>query len=200
VAKQIPWDEQTDGFISDIDEIVSKAYNIQLRSLLMNPTKYLNSKDFRTTLDGIKSEVDSYFQALLDDLKDEQAKLDSEMESATAQYKQIDSVIANKAAAARVPYVRPLLVSRTPESEESIIIEKYDESMEAFIGKLVNISNYVADMSADYKQYKLGSWIFSGAKNHVLTLNPPASPILTVENSRGIINDMLRSIETRAAK
>ncbi len=200
MAKQIPWDEQTDGFVSDLDETVSKSRGISLRSLLMNPNRYLTKKDLGTTLTGIRSDADAYFNALLDNLKDEQTKLESEMESATAQYREIDSVITTKAAAARVPYIKPLFVSRVPDKEESIVIEKYDDGLEAFVGKLVNASNYVADVSATYKQYTLGSWIFSGAKNHVLTINPPASPVLSIENSRTLINDMLSDIETRAAK
>ncbi|MDE1854892.1 MAG: hypothetical protein KGH57_01040 [Candidatus Micrarchaeota archaeon] len=200
MAKQIPWDEQTDSFISDLEDTISKAYSVSLRGLLTDPTKYLSKENFSTTLQGIRSQINSYFDALLENMKEEQAKLASEMESATAQYKAIDSVINSKAAVARVPYIKPLLVSRTASREESIVIESYDESLEAFIGKLVNVSTYVADMSADYKQYKLGSWIFSGAKNHVLTVNPPTSPVLVIENSKGIIDDMLDNIESRAAK
>ncbi len=200
MAKEIPWDEQTDGFISDIDETVTGKYNLSLRSLLINPNRYLNKKDLAATLSGIRADEASYFDSLLENLKDEQARLESEMESMTAQYKQIDSVITNKSAIARVPYIKPLFVSRSPDREESIVIDKYEESMDAFVGKLVAASNYVADVSATYKQYTLGSWIFSGAKNHVLTINPPASPVLVIENSRTIIEDMLNDVETRAGK
>ena len=200
MAKEIPWDEQTDGFISDIDEAVTGKYNLSLRSLLINPNRYLNKKDLAATLSGIRADEASYFDSLLENLKDEQARLESEMESMTAQYKQIDSVITNKSAIARVPYIKPLFVSRSPDREESIVIDKYEESMDALVGKLVAASNYVADVSATYKQYTLGSWIFSGAKNHVLTINPPASPVLVIENSRTIIEDMLNDVETRAGK
>lgn len=200
MAKQIPWDEQTDGFISDLEATVSKSRNISLRSLLMNPNKYLGKKDLGTAVEGIKKDSESYFSALLDDLKDEQAKLEVELESATAQYKEVDSVITNKSAAARVPYVKPLFVSRSPDREETIVIDKYDDGLEAFIGKLVNASNYVADMSATYKDYRLGSWVFSGARNYVLTINPPESPVLVIENSRNVLNGMLDDIAGRAGK
>ncbi|MDE1873566.1 MAG: hypothetical protein KGI04_00390 [Candidatus Micrarchaeota archaeon] len=200
MAKQIPWDEETDNFISDLDDTVSKSYSISLRSLLMNPGRYLNKKDLGTALKGIRTQSDSYFNALLDNLKDEQTKLESEMESMDAQYRAVDTVITNKSAAARVPYIKPLFVTRAPDREEAVIIEKYEENLDAFVGKLVNASNYVADVSALYKQYRLGSWIFSGAKNHVLTINPPTSPVLVIENSRAIIGDMLSDIEARSAK
>ncbi len=200
MVKQSLWDEQTDGFISDLDAAIAKAHDISFRSLLLNPGRFLNKKDIDATLKDIRSEADSYFTSLLENLKDEQTKLESEMESATAQYKQIDSVITEKSAAARVPYVRPLFVDRQQREDETILIDRYDESLEAFVGKLVSASNYVADLSATYKQYKLGSWLFSGEKNHVLTLNPPTSPVLAIENSRGVIDGMLSGIEASAGR
>lgn len=200
MAKQIPWDDETDGFISDLDAAFSKKYNMSIRSLLLNPNRYLNKKGLSTTLEGIRSDAESYFATLLDGLKDEQAKLESELDSADAQYRQVDSVITNKSAAARVPYVKPLAISRNPDREEAIIIDKYEEGLEALVGKLVNASNYVADVSGVYKQYRLGSWVFSGAKNHVLTINPPASPVLVIDNSKSVINSMLDDIESRSSE
>ncbi|MCL5239140.1 MAG: hypothetical protein M1286_01545 [Candidatus Marsarchaeota archaeon] len=200
MAKQVPWDEQTDGFVSDIDAILSKTHDISFRSLLLDPARFSSRKDLSATVSDARSETDNYFNGIMDRLKDEQAKLDSEMESATAQYKQIDSVITEKSAAARVPYVRPLFVDRQQREDETILIDRYDESLEAFVGKLVSASNYVADLSATYKQYKLGSWLFSGEKNHVLTLNPPTSPVLAIENSRGVIDGMLSGIEASAGR
>ena len=194
MPKQVPWDEDTDGFISDLDDIVSKKYGMTLRSLLLNSAKYTGRLDAGATIDGAKEEVRAYFDSLLEGLKDEQAKLHSELEIANSQYISVDSVVTDKAAAARIPYIKPMYVSRQRESEEVVFIERYDESLEPFVGKLVAASNYVADVSAVYKTYHLGSWLFSGAKNHVLTINPPTSPILTIESSRDTVNDMLDAL------
>ena len=199
MAKQVPWDDDTDGFISDLDTNFSKKYNMPIRSLLMNPAKYLGKKDLSTAIDGIRADADNYFTTLLGGLKDEEAKLETELERADSQYREVDNVITNKAAVSRVPYIKPLAVSRNPNSEETIVIDNYEEGMEGFVGKLVSVSNYVADMSAVYKQHRLGSWMFSGTKNHVLTINPPSSPVLIIDNSRNIINGLLDDIESRAS-
>lgn len=191
MPKRIPWDEDTDNFVSDLDDVISKKYGMTLRSLLLNPAKYTDRQDADKLVNGIRDDVRTYFNSLLENMKEEETKLQSEMEAANSQYIAVDSVITEKSAAARVPYIKPMYVSRQRESEEAVLIERYDESMEPFIGKLVNASNYIADVSAVYKTYHLGSWLFSGAKNHVLTLNPPASPVLTIEGSRDTINGML---------
>jgi hypothetical protein len=194
MPKQVPWDEDTEEFVSDLDDIISKKYGMTLRNLLLNPSKYTVRPGAAATIADAKQDVHAYFDSLLEGLKDEQSKLQSEMELADSQYAAVDSVITEKAAAARVPYIRPMYVSRQREGEEVVLIERYDESLEPFVGKLVNASNYVADVSATYKTYRLGSWLFSGAKNHVLTINPPASPVLAIESSRDTINGLLDAI------
>jgi transcription termination factor NusB len=199
VAKQIPWDEQTDIFVDDLNETLSKKYNINVRSLLMSPDRYLGKKGIGDIAKGIKTDTESYFSQILDGMKDEQTALDTQMENATAQYKQIDSVIASKSAVSRVPYVKPLFVNRNPDNEETVVIEQYSDDLDALIGKLVGGSSYVADLSAEYKEHKLGSWLFSGAKNYVLTVNPPASPVLQIESSRETINGVLDDILSRAS-
>ncbi len=200
MPKELPWDEDTDGFISDLDDIVSKKYGVTLRSLLLNPAKYTARQGAEKLVNGAKEEVSAYFGSLLDGMKDEQARLQSDMETADSQYIAVNSVITDKAAAARIPYIKPMYVSRDRESEESVLIERYDESLEPFIGKLVSASNYIADVSAVYKKYHLGSWLFSGSKNHVLTLNPPASPILTIDAGMDAISGMLAGITVAPAR
>jgi transcription termination factor NusB len=201
MARDVPWDAQTDSFISDLNAALSKKYNVNFRAMLMNPGAYAGKKDVQASVDKLRGDVDRYFAQLLDGLKDEQEKLNAELEKTTAQYKQVDSMISNKSSVLRIPYVRPLLVNRNPDSEETIVIDEYDSDLDAFIGKLVSVSSYVANISAAYKQYYLGSWIFSGAtKNYVLTMNPPLSPVLAVENGSAIINGILDSISRRPAQ
>jgi transcription termination factor NusB len=194
MAREVPWDAQTDTFVFDLNAIISKKYGVNFRSMLLNPNAYVNKKDIDTTIKNVKGAVDDYFSQLLSGLKDEQERLEVELENATVQYKQVDSIIASKSAIARVPYVKPLYVNRNPDNEETIVIDQYKDNLDSFIGKLVNSSNYVADVSATYKQYSLGSWLFSGAKNYILTINPPASPILVIENSSTIIKSILDTI------
>ncbi|MGA3020484.1 MAG: hypothetical protein ABSD68_00860 [Candidatus Micrarchaeales archaeon] len=199
MAKQTPWDEQTDMFIADLDANISKKYSLTLRSLLMNPDRYLNKKGVIDTVNAMKKEIDSYFSDLLDGMEDEQQKLETEMEGASEQYTQIDSIISNKSSISRVPYVKPLFISRNANSEEVIVIERYSEDLDSLIGKLINGSSYVADISATYKKYQLGSWLFSGAKNYVLTLNPPISPVLAIENGKNTIDSILDDLVNRAS-
>jgi transcription termination factor NusB len=200
MASNVPWDAQTDSFVSDLNSVLSKKYSVNFRAMLLNPGAYAGKKDAQAAVDKLRGDVDRYFSQLLDNLKDEQDKLALALEKTTAQYKQVDSMIANKSSALRVPYVRPLFINRNPDNEETIVIEQYDSDLDSFIGKLVSISSYVANISATYKQYYLGSWLFSGPKNYLVAMNPPASPVLAVENGSAIVNGILDRISRRPAQ
>ena len=200
MAKEVPWDAQTDSFVSDLNTIISKKYGVDFKDMLLDPGAYVGKKDAQASVDKLRGDVDRYFSQLLDSMKEEQARLTAALEKSTDQYKQVDSAIAGKSSVLRVPYIRPLFVNRNPDNEETVVIDQYGSNLDAFIGKLASVSNYVANVSAAYKQYYIGSWLFSGSKNYVLTMNPPISPVLAVENGSAIINGILDGISPRPAK
>lgn len=192
----MPWDDQTDQFISAIDEInqAEKHTNLSLREVLLSPDKYLGETDILKDLETLQSIADGYFTETLSKLQDEQKELDQLLAMADMNYSKIDSVIATKASAGRVPYMQPYAVYTNPDQREEIMIDKYEDSLELLIGRLANGANYVANLSGSYKEHKLGSWLFSGSKAYVLTLNPPTSVVMDIERSKTAIKDMLASI------
>jgi transcription termination factor NusB len=200
MARKVPWDAQTDSFVSDLNSLISKKYGVDFRGMLTNPGAYANRKDAKASVDKLRADVDRYFSQLLDSMKDEQDRLTAALEKSTEQYKQVDSIISSKSSVLRVPYIRPLFVNRNPDNEETVVIEQYGSGLDSFIGKLASVSNYIANVSAAYKDYYIGSWLFSGARNYILTMNPPISPVLAVENGSAIINGILDSISRRPAK
>lgn len=197
---EVPWDDQTDQFIDSIDQInySEKHYDISLRDLLLNPNKYLPKPEINQKITDMQAAVNQYFDGLLAGLADEQKELDQELASTDMQYTKIDSVVSTKSASTRVPYIKPYYVSMNQDAREEILIEAYTEELDPMIGKLTNISNYVADLSGSYKEHKFGSWLFSGEKNYVITIRTPSSIIMDIERSSGIINDLLASIASSA--
>jgi len=135
---------------------------------------------------------------VLSGLQDEQRELDQFLANSDLSYSKIDGLIATKAAAASVPYIQPYYVSPGQNDREEILIDRYDESMDLLLGKLTNVSNYVANLSGEYKEHKFGSWVFSGPKTYVLTIRPPQSTIIEIERSSSLINDMLASVSESA--
>ncbi|MGC8628751.1 MAG: hypothetical protein ACP5T4_00880 [Candidatus Micrarchaeia archaeon] len=191
--QEVPWDTVTDQFISDIDKITIKEYDISFRDLLLNPQKYARP-NFAATFKNIQNAVEAYFKDLLSGYADEQEKLNAELESLTSQYLQINTMISDKASLLKVPYIKPDAIDRNTAADEVITISKYDQNVDLLIGKLMSVSNFVADLSTNFGQSIFGSWLFSGQKNYVVSLAIPNSDVLTIEISKGTIDAMLANI------
>ncbi len=186
-----PWDDQTDSFISDIDDTVSSKYNVSLRVLLTAPGQYENTTGILETIRKIQADVEEYFEKLVEDLGPEKEELTKEMEALDSLYTKLDQAISSKAAVARVPYFKPIDVDTGDNTTETITVDQYNNNLDAAIGKLINISTYIANLSSTYKKYNLGSWLFSGPKDYVLEVNRPESMVITVEDAQQLINNGL---------
>lgn len=188
------WDDQVDQFITSIDAITTSEAGISLREMLTHPEKYLSDKDAAKKLDAVKAIVFTYFGNLTDSMKDEKEKLRSELESAGVQYISINNAIMDKAAGLKIPYIKPVLVDLNTDLKEEVVIEQYNDTIDALIGKFIAESTYVADLSGTYKGHTLGSWLFSTSKPLVLTIRPPEGLLIFVERANEAITSMLESL------
>lgn len=192
-ADEVPWDVETDSLIDSIDAQHSGT-GPKLRDILLHPDKYMLKPGSKELIGRTRSDANSYFDALFDSMKDEQAKLTQQLESANAQYSRISQAIRDKAASLKIPYVRPTMIDVDRSRREYITVERYDETVEQLVSKFMGSSNYVADISIKYHEYTLGSWLFSGDRAYVLALEQPKSPLMNLENSRITINGLLDDI------
>jgi len=74
MAKEAPWDDQTEMFVSDLNEKISKKYNINIRSLLISPDKYIGTKGMAGIAKQIRGETDEYFSDLMEGMEEEKQK------------------------------------------------------------------------------------------------------------------------------
>ncbi len=194
--RELPWDDRTDQFISAIDDLMGaeSQQGIRLRDLLLNPTDYFSKPGIAETVEGIEKSVDSYFNEMLSGLKDEVRDLDQRLANTDLSYTKINELISVKSVSAGAPYIRPDSVYINPDEREELIVEQYTDDLDSLIGKLSNTSNYVADISGEYKEHKMGSWLFSGSRDYVLTIKVPTNIIMDIEQSRLSIRDMLDTI------
>ena len=197
---QGPWSDQADAAIGDIDRANSTKLGASFRDFLLYPEKYLGSKDVAQKLKAFRSAADDYFEEELKPYADEVQRLQSELQDLDAQYNKVNEIITNRASLARVPYLKPADVSFNANSAEEIVVEQYNGSVDLLITKLLNMASYVADMSDTYDKYTLGSWLFSGQRQYVVTLNPPASPIMALQRSKDEITLILDYIESLIGK
>ncbi|MCL5008609.1 MAG: hypothetical protein M1156_01820 [Candidatus Marsarchaeota archaeon] len=191
--QDVPWDDETEIMIQSIDAQSGSAVP-KLRDLLLNPQKYLLKPGADSTISKARSNVNMYFDALLEDLKDEQAKFTHELEGMSSQYNRISEVVMEKTLSLNVPYITPSYVELNRDESEEITISQYNDSVDQLVGKLTSASKYVADISIKYKEYTLGSWLFSCERPYIITLERPKNQLMYIESSRKAINDLLNDL------
>ncbi|MEM0200939.1 MAG: hypothetical protein QXD23_00865 [Candidatus Micrarchaeaceae archaeon] len=187
------WDDLTDSFITGIDDTILKDSEIKLRDILMKPSKYAQKLDANITLKKMQSAINTYFSEVNKAFSSDQEKLNSDLESISVTYSKIMSVLNEKATSLKVPFIIPYTIDIKGQASENIIIDSYNSSIELLISKLIYSSKYIADMSTKYKEHTLGSWIFSSDRLYILTIKPPESVIIDIENSQEILNNYLNS-------
>lgn len=188
-----PWSDQTELFINEIDDTLSKS-NLSLRDLMLNPDKYANNKDTSSQIKSMKSAIDTYFDNLEESMADEKETFEKDLATKDELYNRIDEVISSKSALARVPYIKPSFLDIDNDRAEQIMVDEYNGSVDALLVKLINASTYAANISGSYNKHMLGSWVFSGNKTYVVTITPPSSPIMVMEDSRAEINNLVSVI------
>ncbi len=188
MAEQMPWNEDTDKMISDLESKILEKYSLSLRSLLLKPEEYADNEGIKGKIEPIKADVNDYMSQLLAALSAEQETFKKDLDHANVQYQKINDSISEKSKMSNVPYITPLAINRNMDYDETIIIDEHNVNIDLLIERLMRTSNYVADISAAYKAYKIGAWIFSGNKVYSLAVNPPESPVLAVETASAEIN------------
>ena len=184
---EVPWDEQTDAFISELDDTVLQKYGISFRKLLLTPRAYAGRKGISDTLGKVRAEIGTYFDGMMAGLDEEQEELEEDLQKVNEMYTKIDQLIASRATAAKLPYITPADIGFGDAELETVYVDDYDGSVEALVEKFVSMSNYAANMSSKYKDYNLGIWIFSGPRQYILSVKQPENIVMDIENSRQYI-------------
>ena len=194
------WDSQTDTFVREIGISVSKKYGINLRTLLLNPQEYEGTDGIEEKAKSIRADVNQYFEDILASLSKEEEDLTRNLEHADSIYTQVNQVINSRSGIGRIPFIKPADISLGDSRPEIIYIDQYNSQVDALLSKLVNVSNYICDISSTYRKYTMGTWIFSGSRSYMLAVSAPTSPIISVENSRDQISLMLDQVMLGFAK
>ncbi len=187
------WDELTDSFITGIDDTVLKNSDTTLRDVLTNPSKYAKKPDANATLKKMQSAINTYFSEVNNTFSSENDKLNSELESISVIYSKMTSIINEKTESVKIPLITPYTIDIKENNSENIIVDSYNNALEMLIGKLISSSKYVAEVSTKYKDHTIGSWIFSGDKIRIITIKPPESVIIDIENAQSTLNNYLSS-------
>jgi len=162
-----------------------------LRALLTDPSKYAARQNIQISLDNLKEDADKYIDGKAKALEDEQKSLDDLASKADSITGQLARSISLQAKQNNVPMIRPVNVDRDTNREVTVYIDAIDNDVTTLVQKLAASSTLIADMGTSYKNYNIGSWLFSGSKNYVLSVYMPDSEIFALDASRSEIDGLL---------
>jgi len=179
-------------YVTQLQPVIRKKYNIDVEELLKEPANYEDNPGMADKIRAIERDIDSFFDQRIAGMGSEAAELKSALAAIDGDTKKITQAITTKASIAQVPFVRPLFVDA--QEREEIVIEGYDASVDQLVTRMINISDYIADLSTVYKDYTIGSWLFSGRNRYLLSISPPPSEIIVMDRSRDEIKGLLESV------
>jgi hypothetical protein len=185
------WTDYTDAIITGIDSSGKGDSKITLRDFLTDPGKYAGEPSIQNKIKNIREAADGY----MDQRAMQVSKADQSLEDAIAKADtisaQIGQSVSVKAMQSKVPLIKPVAIDRDLAKEERIMVNSVDTSTNTLIDKLVSESTLVADFSTTYKNYRIGEWLFSGAKNYVLAVYLERNELLLIQGSKAEIDALI---------
>lgn len=179
-------------YVARITPVIRKKYSIDFEELLKEPANYADNPKIAEKIKSMEEDVDSFIDGQIASRRDDEKALQNNLAVIDQDSKKIVQAIKTKASIAQVPFVKPAFVDVS--EREEIIIEGYDASIDQLVTRMINISDYIADLSTSYGDYTVGSWLFSGRSKYMISIRPPVSEIIVMNMARDEIKALLESI------
>ncbi|HUC38880.1 MAG TPA: hypothetical protein VL944_01995 [Candidatus Acidoferrum sp.] len=188
------WSDYTDALIKDIDQRIGNKYKLSVRDLLSNLDRYSSQPNISATISNLKEESNKYIDGLLDGMKPQAKEMDDSMAKASEITRQLAQNISMQAKQNNKPVIKPVELTRNRDMEEIIQVDNVNDQLLKLAERLVEQSNFVADFTFAYKNYNVGSWLFStNSKDYTINVFLPSNSALDLEVGRQELNDLFDS-------
>lgn len=188
------WSAQTDLLISIMEPTIKSKFDISLRELLNDPSKYSNIEGLDTKVGNIEDAVKEYINTTIDGMPEEKKNFENDALKCDSVTKQLGQNISLQAKQNSVPLIKPDSMDRNRDNEETVYISSVDNSVLSLVQKLAASALFIADFSNSYRNYNIGEWLFGGAKNYVIRVNLQPSAIITLDSAKDELNALLDQV------
>ena len=190
------WSDYSDYVISNVDKKIGNKYKPSLRELLTTPASYANTQNIKITMQNMKEAVNNFIDGIISSMGDQSKELEDALtviESATSQLKQNISLQAKQN---KVPMVKPVIVDRDASREDKVFVSNVNADILQLVQKFISESTFIADLSYNYKNVQIGSWLFCGPKNYSLNIYLPQNDVVSLEAARSEVLGLLDAAST----
>ncbi|MEM3841363.1 MAG: hypothetical protein QXN59_01560 [Candidatus Micrarchaeaceae archaeon] len=193
------WSDYTDAVITNMEGVIKSKYGVQLRELLSDPAS-IKQGNVLDKLPGIRADIEAYLDELADSMGQERRVVEDAMEKAAAITAQLAQNISMQSKQYKVPIFKPVVLDRKDDDDTKIYVDNIDQSTLAVIEKLASWSTIIFDQTYKYKDYSIGSWLFSGQKAYSVTVYTPASEYISFEYTKEELETLLDAAEEALRK
>ena len=185
------WSDYTDSLIKQIDKDLGDKYKMSMGDILTNLPKYASQQNIQITVSNMREDANKYIDDVLKGMPEQVKELDDDMARANEMTRQLSQNISMQTRQHSVPLVRPFDVVRNTDTEETVQIDKIDDQVLRLVERLTDGALMVADFTAGYKNYSIGSWLFDRPdKNYNISVYVAPSDAFNLELSRDELNDL----------
>ncbi|MCL5007196.1 MAG: hypothetical protein M1164_00755 [Candidatus Marsarchaeota archaeon] len=185
------WSDYTDAIVSNMDGMVKSKYGVSLRDLLSDPSSVASKEGVADSIKRIKEDVDAYLDELAESMGPERKRVEDGMSKASAITQQLAQNVSMQSKQYKVPLAKPVVLDRKDDDDTKIYVDSVDQGVLSIIEKLVSSSTMIFDQSYKYKDYSIGSWLFSGAQAYSVTVYTPTSEYISLEYAREELETLL---------
>jgi hypothetical protein len=183
------WSDYTDMLITQFDTGAGKGQKISARDFLSDPLRYASQDGIGGLVDNMHEDLNDFIDNNIQAIGALKTQFEASLQKCDTATAQISQTIASRAKTGKVPVIRPVSVERNTPEEAISIIDSSPE-VNAMIDKFLAGSNLIADFTKDIDGKKVGSWLFSGAKNYLVNVYLPYNEYKSLKDSKAEINTL----------
>ncbi len=184
------WNSYTDYLINVIDAKLNRKYDITVRDLFTDPSRFAGKQGISNTIGSMKADADGIIDALAAVRSSDKDAFNASLPKLDAISKKIAAVVTTQAKQSGIPIINPDAFNRNESDDIVIAISNADADVQALVQKLASASLFIVDMSVSYNNYLIGSWLFSGNRNYLLNVYMEQNDFVMLQSSKDEIDAM----------
>ncbi len=184
------WSSYTDYLINVIDTKLKRKYDITVRDLFTDPSRFAGKQGISNTIGSMKADADGIIDALAATRSSDKDAFNASLPKLDAISKKIAAIVTVQAKQSGIPIISPEAFNRNEADDIAIAVSNADADVQAVVQKLVPASLFIVDMSVSYNNYLIGSWLFAGSRNYLLNIYMEQNDFVQFQSSKDEIDAM----------
>lgn len=177
-------DRFTEGMLNRLDKDVKKKFGVSVHAVIKDPSAFIGEDGFAVKLSKITDYIDSETARMIEQSKGAGRAFHESAAKTDDLTRKIGSYVSLHSFQNNIPFIKLANVELPVEGQSRFYLNKMDDLTSKFIERLIVSSSFIVDMTREYDGIKLGSWLFGGEKQYVVSVHAPKNSLLLLRSAR----------------